>query len=392
MKNLRNEIYQEMHGFKVLKRDYTPKGKSKWYYIDPRYDNDNDQRREIEVSDENMPNPRLNAILADDIRENPQNYYIWRTCKDDKVRGKHAEREGKVFNKHIPPEGGNPGEDYNCRCRAEPYDAKEYADKSMIIDVSGLEMFKEIRPVDFNTKGFPQYAANDKANAASDAEYTSNYEYAHRKVQFRSLEEEKLLRRIGKQIVARENTKEYVYLDSSGYITTGNGALIDDWKSFRKVHWLYNSRPATEEEMRAEFDRMEKIRGDIIAEAKALANKYNRPYSNPFRKITAKRYEQDSVLRITRDEADYLMYSHLQRDYNILKKYLPEIDQAPEAAQDVAFDIQYNPGITDTTWTYFKQYFNEKNISELAKHVHRIGVSEDRNNEMKDKILSIKKW
>ena len=391
MKNLRDEIYQEMHGFKVLKRDYVAKGQSKFYYLDPRYDEE-DERSQINVSDENIPNPRMGAILAEDIKENPHNYYIWRTCKDDKVRGKHAEREGMVFNWHVPPEGGHPGEDYNCRCWAEPYDEQEYKNKPMIIDISGLEIFKEIKPVDFNTKGFPQYAANDKANMASDATYTSNSAYAHRKVEFRSPEEEKLLKRIGKQIIEREKTIEYAYLDSSGYITTGNGALIDDWNVFKKVHWLYNGRPATEDEMRAEFERMEKVRAKIIAQAKAEAEKSKKPYSNPFQKITAKRYEQDAVLNITKDEADYLMYSHLQRDYNNLKYYLPEIDDAPEAAQDVAFDIQYNPRITDTTWTYFKRYFNERNVPELAKQVHRIGVSKDRNDEMKDKILSIKRW
>ena len=262
----------------------------------------------------------------------------------------------------------------------------------MVIDVSGLDIFKELKPVDFTTEGLPQYAANDNKNKASDTVYVFNSEYAHRKVKFRSPEEEKLLKRIGKQIIAKENTKEYAYLDSSGYITTGNGALINNWESFRKVHWLYNGRPATEDEMRAEFERMEKVRAKIIAQAKAEAEKSKKPYSNPFQKITAKRYEQDAVLNITKDEADYLMYSHLQRDYSNLKHYLPEIDDTPEPAQDVAFDIQYNPGITDTTWTYFKRYFNERNVPELAKQVHRKGISKDRNDEMKDKILSIKRW
>lgn len=266
-----------------------------------------------------------------------------------------------------------------------------------MLDVSGLDMVKELkktlRPTDnYNAKPLPQYAANDKANTATDATYVSNFEYGHRKVKFRSPEEEKLLRRIGKQIISRENTIEYAYLDSSGYTTTGNGALVNDWESFKKVHWLYGDRPATEKEMRAEFERMEKVRAKIIAEAKAKALKNKKPYINPFKKITANYYKKDAVLKITKDEADYLMYSHLQHDYNNLKHYLPEIDSAPEAAQDVAFDIQYNPGITDTTWTYFKQYFNEKNILELAKQVHRIGISEDRNNEMRDKILSIKRW
>lgn len=86
------------------------------------------------------------------------------------------------------------------------------------------------------------------------------------------------------------------------------------------------------------------------------------------------------------------MYTHLQKDYNNLKKYLPEIDQAPAAAQDVAFDIQYNPGITSKTWNKFKNYFNNKNVGKLAENVNRKGVGESRNKEMKRKILSIKKW
>jgi len=57
--------------------------------------------------------------------------YIWRTAKDERVRGdpggmypsaepSHFDREGKVYEWKNPPEGGHPGEDYNCRCTAEP--------------------------------------------------------------------------------------------------------------------------------------------------------------------------------------------------------------------------------------------------------------------------------
>lgn len=45
--------------------------------------------------------------------------YIWRTAKDEKVRSLHAKRDGKIFDFSYPPDGGNPGEDYNCRCWAE---------------------------------------------------------------------------------------------------------------------------------------------------------------------------------------------------------------------------------------------------------------------------------
>lgn len=51
-----------------------------------------------------------------------QDSYIWRTTGDGKVRSLHAERDGKTFSWDHPPEGGHPGEAYNCRCRAEERD------------------------------------------------------------------------------------------------------------------------------------------------------------------------------------------------------------------------------------------------------------------------------
>ena len=135
---LRDNIYQRMHGFKTVKRGYRKDGQSKWYYIDPRGAHSVEDMKEIDVPSENAPNPKLNDILADDMQKNPQDYYIWRTVGDDKVRSAHAEREGEIFNWHVPPDGGHPGEDYNCRCWAEPYKPEKYADKPMIVDVSGI--------------------------------------------------------------------------------------------------------------------------------------------------------------------------------------------------------------------------------------------------------------
>lgn len=45
--------------------------------------------------------------------------YIWRTSLDNRVRHMHEVREGKKFQYANPPEGGNPGMDYRCRCTAE---------------------------------------------------------------------------------------------------------------------------------------------------------------------------------------------------------------------------------------------------------------------------------
>jgi hypothetical protein len=53
--------------------------------------------------------------------EHPTKYYIWHTQGDEKVRPSHAANDGKVFAWKNPPETGNPGEEYGCRCWAEPY-------------------------------------------------------------------------------------------------------------------------------------------------------------------------------------------------------------------------------------------------------------------------------
>ena len=159
MSKLRDDLYQRLHGFQPLKRSYKKQGQSDWYYLDPRGASTVGSMKQIDVADENAINPQINSILADDMAKNPNDYYIWRTKQDSKVRGKHAEREGKIFNKHIPPEGGNPGEDYNCRCWAEPYKPQKVERLGITakVDLSGL----------------PQYAENDKANVATDAEYVS---------------------------------------------------------------------------------------------------------------------------------------------------------------------------------------------------------------------------
>ena len=46
--------------------------------------------------------------------------YVWRTSRDERVRTKHLEREGKVYSWDDPPDGGHPGQEVQCRCYAEP--------------------------------------------------------------------------------------------------------------------------------------------------------------------------------------------------------------------------------------------------------------------------------
>ena len=228
MSKLRDDLYQRLHGFKSVKRSYKKQGQSDWYYLDPRGANTVASMKQIDVANENTVNPQLDSIIADDMVKNPNDYYIWRTRKDDKVRGKHAEREGKIFNKHIPPVGGNPGEDYNCRCWAEPYKPERYNDKPMIVDVSGLDMFK-----DNNDKSLTKYAQNDCVGAKSDSTFSKTYN------------DKELLELMANNLLETEKMKNYIYLDKFGHITSGVGALLDDENAFKSVPWMIGDRFAT---------------------------------------------------------------------------------------------------------------------------------------------------
>lgn len=63
------------------------------------------------------------AARQEALRQQEAGYthYIWRTSGDGRVRSSHAANEGRIFAWGNPPSTGHPGEDYGCRCRAEPY-------------------------------------------------------------------------------------------------------------------------------------------------------------------------------------------------------------------------------------------------------------------------------
>lgn len=46
--------------------------------------------------------------------------YVWQTSGDERVREEHAALDGEIFSWDSPPDVGNPGDDYQCRCIALP--------------------------------------------------------------------------------------------------------------------------------------------------------------------------------------------------------------------------------------------------------------------------------
>lgn len=69
--------------------------------------------------------------------EHPTTHYVWRTRGDGRVRASHAANNGRVFSWDYPPATGHPGEDYGCRCVAEPYvrGESEFAYQTLLTNI-----------------------------------------------------------------------------------------------------------------------------------------------------------------------------------------------------------------------------------------------------------------
>lgn len=80
----------------------------------------NNLQKWLNRRNENLARNETGNLYAQECKdlmiENGIEYFVWHTMKDDRVRPEHAEREGLVFsiNDELP------GEDFNCRCWAEP--------------------------------------------------------------------------------------------------------------------------------------------------------------------------------------------------------------------------------------------------------------------------------
>jgi hypothetical protein len=79
------------------------------------------QDQDFKPTGEARPGDETIEALNVESAKTPDGYYIWRTVEDGKVRANHAE-----FNRTIRSwsDSPDPGEDFNCRCWAEPIDSR----------------------------------------------------------------------------------------------------------------------------------------------------------------------------------------------------------------------------------------------------------------------------
>jgi peptidoglycan hydrolase-like protein with peptidoglycan-binding domain len=79
------------------------------------------------------PDDETVRAINKEASKTPEGQYIWRTVEDEKVRNSHAEFNRTVRDWNDEPD---PGEEFNCRCWAEPVSCdKEFITQNLISDI-----------------------------------------------------------------------------------------------------------------------------------------------------------------------------------------------------------------------------------------------------------------
>ena len=222
-------------------------------------------------------------------------------------------------------------------------------------------------------------AQNNKPNIANDVNISS----------IKKNTDEELIERMTPVLYQMEEPKNHIYIDTTWNKTSGIGANVNDWDTFKNINWQINGRAATEEEKRAAFDIYQK---DIDIGLKNKDAKGNVIKNN--RKADA--YKSYSQLALNDEEINKLLKQHLQDDIKYLQKEFPDFASYPPELQNVLLDIKFNTGnVSQENWPKLRKAIAEKNLfgdEGIIDNVHRKDVGEDRNLWAEQQIRNIKSW
>ncbi len=222
-------------------------------------------------------------------------------------------------------------------------------------------------------------AQNTKGNTANDANIPS----------IKKNTDEELIERMTPVLYQMEEPKNHIYIDTTWNKTSGVGANVNDWNTFKNVNWQINGRAATEEEKKAAFDIFQK---DIDIGLKNKDAKGNIIKNNK----KADAYKSYSQLTLNNREINKLLKQHLQDDIKYLQKEFPDFVSYPPELQNVLLDIKFNTGnVSQENWPKLRKAIAEKNLfgdEGIIDNVHRKDVDLKRNNWAEQQIRNIKSW
>ncbi len=174
-----------------------------------------------------------------------------------------------------------------------------------------------------------------------------------------------------------EGSIPYMYLDTTDNVTVGVGNMLPDATAAKLLAFerrpdpgaqppVLISRPATAAEIQTDFDNVDKQSAGRVAAY----------------------YKQFTKLDLPEAIIDSLLMTRVTEFTVKLKATFPDFALYPEEVCAALFDMAFNLGIgkLTTQFTSFSAAVKAKNWAEAAKHCHRRGPSEDRNDWTADQF------
>ncbi|MBQ8671728.1 MAG: hypothetical protein IJ525_04315 [Alphaproteobacteria bacterium] len=216
-----------------------------------------------------------------------------------------------------------------------------------------------------------QYAENTYTTTATDADYTSDSD---------SISDEDLYAKMWDNIEQFERVIPYPYIDTTGNITIGAGANVNNWDDFRQLNLTVNGIPATEAQKLEAYSYLHR-----------LSNQQDAGGNYVNRNTQADAFENKTNVRISDAEARNLAQTHMIEDLAHLRREFADFDSFPLPLKEVLLDIQYNVagGVNRYNWPKLYKAIEDHDIDKIIEHIHRRDIANERNDWAQQTAASI---
>ena len=189
-----------------------------------------------------------------------------------------------------------------------------------------------------------------------------------------------LYKKMWNNIKKFEAVVPYPYIDTTGNITTGAGANINNINDFMKVNFTVNGHPATDTQKLDAYNHLQKL-------SKQQDNFGNYTNRNRF----ANSFENETNLQISEQDAYNMAQNHMKNDLAHIRNQFTDFDYFPNPLKEVLLDIQYNTGrLNKQNWPKLYNAINNRDAKGIADNVHRKDVGWKRNDWAEKMARSIR--
>lgn len=165
-----------------------------------------------------------------------------------------------------------------------------------------------------------------------------------------------------------EGVINHMYLDSKGFVTVGVGYLLPNADSASKLTFVLksNGNPATKTEKESDWNTI------------SQQEKNHQPAY----------YDQFAKLKLNQEDINTYLDQKLQSCEKELMNLFTESEYShyPQKAQEALLDMIFNLGLTQfiNKFPNLVNAVKKKDWKTAANECHRLGISESRNNEIKE--------